>query len=198
MIHRSVIFFLGICPIIPAAAHLADGLLFIAEFWFLFAAGILSNKLSDYFQFNKQAPVISCFAVISAAALYVQVLGCIFPVMVVGIEFYMYIFACSYIVSISIGRYRDDSEVLEIPVAYSILLLAISIFRELAVFGTVSLPMPSGVFTVRLIPFETPLAFWGSNAGVLIVLGISWWLFYSVQKGELVSLQTDKSRRNRL
>lgn len=41
MRNGSVVFFLGLCPIIPAIAHFAEGLIFAAEFWLLFGQEFL-------------------------------------------------------------------------------------------------------------------------------------------------------------
>ena len=197
MTNKSIIFFLGLCPIIPLAAHFAEGLIFIAEFWLLFAAGILSKQLINYFKIGKLSQIITYLAIMLAAALYAQAIGVIFPVMAVTLERYIYMAAFSYILIISIGMYDSSRYPLELPITYSLLLAAISILRELIVFGTVSLPVPSGLFSITLLPFALPFKFWGSGAGVLMLLGLSLWLFRSFHKGELLPFQTDESYRNR-
>lgn len=197
MVSKSIIFFLGLCPIIPLIAHFAEGLIFIAEFWLLFGVGVLSKMLITYFKIDKTAQVITYINLMLAAALYAQAVGVVFPVIAVSLEIYIYITAFSYILIISIGMYDSSRYPLELPITYSFLLAAISILRELIVFGTVSLPVPSGLFSITLLPFALPFKFWGSGAGVLMLLGISLWLFRSFHKGELLPFQTDESYRNR-
>lgn len=197
MTNKSIIFFLGLCPIIPLAAHFAEGLIFIAEFWLLFAAGILSKQLINYFKIGKLSQIITYLAIMLAAALYAQAIGVIFPVMAVTLERYIYMAAFSYILIISIGMYDSSQYPFEMPILYSILLAVISILRELVVFGTVSLPARSGLFSITLIPFPLPLKFLGSSAGVLMMLGVALWLFLSFHKGELLPFQTDEMHRNR-
>jgi len=97
---------------------------------------------------------------------------------------------------ITVDRYGNGKCTLELPIAYSLLLLAVSLLRELLVFGTVSLPAPSGLLSIELNLFESPLKFWGSSAGTLILLGLGLWLFRSVQKGEILPLKTDEPRRD--
>ena len=197
MVNKSIIFFLGLCPIIPIIAHFAEGILFVAEFWFLFAVGIASTMLINYFKIEKLSHIVLYLHIILAAALYAQIVGVMFPVIAIGIERYLYIAAFSYILSISLGMYTSNRYPFEIPILYSILVAAISILRELAVFGTISLPARSGLFSITLIPFSLPLKFWGSNAGTLMMLGVALWLFRSVHKGELLPVQTDEASRTR-
>lgn len=197
MVSKSIIFFLGLCPIIPLIAHFAEGLIFIAEFWLLFGVGVLSKMLITYFKIDKTAQVITYINLMLAAALYAQAVGTVFPVIAVSLERYIYITAFSYILIISIGMYDSTRYPLELPITYSLLLVVISILRELIVFGTVSLPTPSGLFSITLLPFALPFKFWGSGAGVLMLLGLSLWLFRSFHKGELLPFQTDESYRNR-
>ena len=197
MVSKSIIFFLGLCPIISLIAHFAEGLIFIAEFWLLFGVGVLSKMLITYFKIDKTAQVITYINLMLAAALYAQAVGVVFPVIAVSLERYIYITAFSYILIISIGMYDSSRYPLELPITYSLLLAVISILRELIVFGTVSLPTPSGLFSITLLPLKLPLKFWGSSAGVLMLLGLSLWLFRSFHKGELLPFQTDESYRNR-
>lgn len=197
MVSKSIIFFLGLCPIIPLIAHFAEGLIFIAEFWLLFGVGVLSKMLITYFKIDKTAQVITYINLMLAAALYAQAVGVVFPVIAVSLERYIYITAFSYILIISIGMYDSSRYPLELPVTYTLLLAVVSILREIVVFGTLSLPAPSGLFSITLLPFTLPLKFWGSNAGVLMLLGIALWLFRSFHKGELLPFQTDEAYRNR-
>jgi len=197
MTNKSIVFFLGLCPIIPIVAHFAEGIIFIAEFWLLFAVGILSKMLINYFKIDKLPQVIIYINIILAAALYTQIAGMLFPVMAISLERYLYMAAFSYILIISLGKYDASQYPLELPVTYSILLTAVSILRELIVFGTLSLPTRSGLFSLTLIPLSLPLKFWGSSAGTLMLLGVALWLFRSFHNGELLPFQSDESYRRR-
>ena len=197
MTNKSIIFFLGLCPIIPLAAHFADSLIFIMEFWLLFAAGILSKLLIKHFKIDKFSQGIFYLDIMLATALYAQIIGVIFPVIAISLERYIYIAAFSYILIISIGMYDSSRYPFELPIRYSILLAIVSILRELVVFGTVSLPVRSGLFSITLIPSPLPLKFWGSSAGILMMLGIALRLFRSFYKGNVLPLQSDELYRNR-
>ena len=197
MTNKSIVFFLGLCPIIPIVAHFAEGIIFVAEFWLLFAVGILSKMLINYFKIDKLPQVIIYINIILAAALYTQIAGILFPVMAISLERYLYMAAFSYILIISLGKYDASQYPLELPVTYSILLTAVSILRELIFFGTLSLPTRSGLFSLTLIPLSLPLKFWGSSAGTLMLLGVALWLFRSFHNGELLPFQSDESYRRR-
>jgi len=198
MPNKSIIFFLGLSPIIPIVAHLAEGLIFVVEFWLLFSVAILMKTLIDYLEIKKAVRMIQHAGIFLASALYAQTLNSIFPVIMISIESYIYIFVLSYILIISIKGHDTSENPFELPVMYSFLLLIVSLLRELFVFGTVSIPIPSGLFSIKIIPFASPLTFWGSGAGVLILFGIGLWLFNSFQKGELLPFRTYESGRNRL
>jgi len=197
MKNKSIIFILGIFPLIPSAAHLAEGLIFVAEFWLLFASGVLSGMLTGYFKIKKASQILSYAGIMLTAALYAQIVGCIFPVPAISLTVYLYLFAFSYMLIISLDEYTATKGSLELPIAYSLLLPAVSLLRELLVFGTISLPVPSGLFSIKIIPFPSSFTFWGSGAGTLILLGIGLWLFHSAQKNELLPFQIDERRRRR-
>ena len=196
MINTSIIFFLGLCPIIPLTVHFADGLIFAAEFWLLFGTGLLSDMAIQYFNIKKFPQTIRYLSIMSAAALYVQIVGALFPVLTVSYESYFYLFAFSYILIICVATYKQSRTPLVLPVSYSLLLSAVSLFRELLVFGTVSLPMPAGLFSIQVFPTALPLAFWGSSAGILMLLGIGVWLFYIIQKGTSQPVRLRSTFRN--
>ena len=195
-INKSIIFFLGLCPLIPIVAHVAEGLLFIAEFWLLFVAGIAGGWAVRWFKIKKMQHFIVCLSIIVAAALYVQAAGWFFPVPVMTIEAYMYITAFSYILSISVDKYDAGKEPFELPITYSLLLFGVSVVRDVLAFGSISLPSPAGLWRIPIMPIPLALSFWGSTAGILMLLGIGLWLFRSFQKGELLPFRTDESRRN--
>ena len=196
MINISVIFFLGLCPFIPLTSHVAEGLIFIGEFWLLFAAGMAGGWIVRYFKIKKQPLLLVYLTMFMATVLYVQAVGCLFPVPVMTVEVYLYIAPLSYILAISIDNGQTKRDWSGLPLAYSLLLFGVSVVRELCVFGTISLPAPTGLWSIRIIPGQLPLQFWGSTAGILILLGIGLWLFRSFQKGELLPFQTDESHRN--
>lgn len=186
MINTSIVFFLGLCPIIPLAVHFAEGLIFAAEFWLLFGAGLLGDVAAKYFNIKKFSQMLRYLCIMSAAALYTQITGTLFPVLTVSYESTLYLCAFSYILIICIATYKQSSTPLVLPTGYSLLLPAVALIRELLVFGTVSLPTPSGFFSIQVFPASLPLAFWGSSAGILILLGVGIWVFCSIQKGKLL------------
>ena len=98
MVNKSVVFFLGLCPVIPLVAHFAEGLIFIAEFWLLLAVGIVSKMLIAYFKIDKFSQIILSLDIILAAALYAQIVGAIFPVMAISLERYIYMVGFSAVI----------------------------------------------------------------------------------------------------
>lgn len=183
MRHKSIVFFLGISPIVPVAAHFAEGLIFIAEFWCFFAVEKACSILIKRVNIGKYVCLLLPFSIICAALLYVQIIGTLFPVITVGSEQYLYITTFSYILTLTAMRYKSWSYPLEMPITYTILLAVVSMLRELFAFGTVSLPGRSGLFSITLFPGPLTLRFLGSSAGIVIAFGIAVGLLQLIEKG---------------
>lgn len=194
MVRKSVVFFLGLSPIIPLTAHFAEGLIFIVGFWLFFAAFRAATVLIKWVNFGKYARILPSAGVLCTAALYVQIIGIIFPIIAIGLETYLYITAFSYVLVISIGIYDSHRYPLELPITYTLLLTMVSLLRELIVFGTVSLPARSGLLSITLFPGPLPFRFLGSSAGILILLGIALRLFRSMEDGTLLPFKTGTSQ----
>lgn len=191
MARRSIVFFLTLSPIIPLTAHFAEGFIFVVLFWCFFIAAQGCSMLIKRVNIGKYAYLLPSFCIICAAVLYVQIIGALFPVITVGLEQYLYIAAFSYILTIAIERHDSYRHSLELPVAYTILLTTVSILRELFAFGTLSLPTRSGLCSITLFPCPLTLRFLGSNAGILILLGIALQLFRSIDKRSFFSLKAN-------
>ena len=183
MKNGSVVFFLGLCPIIPAIAHFAEGLIFAAEFWLLFGAGIFGRMLIAYLGIERGKQLIEYASITVAAVLYGELVRLMFPMVILNLESYIYIFAFSYMLSAALEHHRQTGNIMEFPVLYSIVLIAASFLRELFAFGTLSIPAHTGLISIPVFPLSAPFRFWGSGAGILILLGIGLWLFRSLREG---------------
>ena len=167
MVNKSVVFFLGLCPVIPLVAHFAEGLIFIAEFWLLLAVGIVSKMLIAYFKIDKFSQIILFLDIILATALYAQIVGAIFPVMAISLERYIYMVGFSYILIISIGMYDSSQYPFEMPILYSILLAVISILRELVCSVRFLYLLAPASSVLRLSRSLYRLSFWGAAPAFL-------------------------------
>jgi len=182
MKNRAAIFFLGLCPIIPASAHLAEGLILAGEFLFLFITSILYNTVRIRLKVSHFAYFFHYTSIIIATAFYHALLQMCFPLLIFQLSLYIYISAFSYILIKSVDNYYQHNRAYDIPLLYAILIIAASAIRELFAFGTLSLPAPSGLLSIQIIPLPLPLRFFGSSAGMLIMLGIGLWLFRNFEE----------------
>lgn len=177
-----MIFFLGLCPIITVTAHFAEGIIFAAEFWFLFGMSIFARFIIRAAHITQAAVFFEYFSIAAGSVLYYLLMQLLFPLFILPLEVYIYMLATLSILTISTAYYYTHSRTLILPVWYTVLLLCTGLMRELCAFGTISLPAPSGLLTLTIFAFLPPLRFLGSGAGALIMLGASLWVFRFSQK----------------
>jgi|GEM_PF-239658 len=189
------IFMLGLCPLIPAAANFAYGLILACTVWILFFSGLLAGIITDALEIgkaNQSQQKIKYFFVkifiIAAAAFFNFLLQGLFPIVQGPLQIYIYITGFSYIIVLSLENYYSNVESLEFPAGYSILILIISFLREFFAFGTVSLPSSSGFASLKFPYFSVnpPMRFLGTAAGAFILLGLASWIFLSVKRGSVL------------
>ncbi len=189
MKNTSSILFFGLCPLIPAVTHFAEGCIFACEFWLLFLTALLCNKYIKQTKYASFSLGIEYICMLIVAAMYHTVLRVIFPLAAFQLTFYLYISAVSYLTALIITQRQDAKGEQYTALLYSILLPVIGLIRELCAFGSVSFAVPSGFFRLQLFSTASFLRFFGSNAGAFILLGIGLWLFRSFQNRELLPFQ---------
>ena len=175
---NSLIFLFALCPLIPAASHFAYGLVLSADIAWLFLSGLLFSELVKKIAPGEAGPYIELVCLGASATVFLLVLQGIFPVLSVSLGLYVYITAFSYVLLSSIDSFSlHDRKFLPV-VPFIPVLLVFSLCREILGFGTVSLPLPSGMLEITVVPgfAEYGIGFWGTAGGALILLGIFSWL----------------------
>ena len=121
---------------------------------------------------------------ITGTALVNALLEGILPIIHGPLQVYTYILTFSYIIFLGLKQYYEDSESLDLPIWYSVLILSLSALREFFAFGSLSFPVSSGFLSLRLPYFSNhPLfRFLGTTAGAFIILGLIIWIYFSVTK----------------
>ncbi len=185
---ENLIFIFGMCPLIPASSNFAYGLVMAVMIWLVFFSGILGKLITDMLELKKGVKFFISVFVISLTIVLNFLLQGIFPIVQGAIQLYIYILSFSYIIVLGLKDYYENVESLEFPGTYSILLLIISALRELFAFGSLSIPVPAGFLSLHVLFFlnNAPFKFFGSNAGALILLGISLWLYLSIKNGSIL------------
>lgn len=175
---NSLIFLFALCPLIPAASHFAYGLILSADLAWLFLSGLLFSELVKKIAPGEAGPYIELVCLGASATVFLLVLQGVFPVLSVSLGLYVYIVAFSYVLLSSIDSFSLQNRNFLPVLPFIPVLLLFSLIRELLGFGTVSLPVTSGMLEITVIPgfAEYGIGFWGTAGGALILLGIFSWL----------------------
>ncbi len=180
-------FVFGLCPLIPVCSNLAYGMVLAGCVWIVFFGGLVSKGLSKWKYLNAlEKPFVRIFTVFVTVFLNFLLQG-LFPVIQGALQTYIYILGVSYIIFLSIADYSSSAESLDLPVTYTVLIICFALIREIAAFGSISFPVPSGFLTVE-IPYlaeNPPFRFLGTSAGALILLGVCLWALLFAGHGRL-------------
>lgn len=191
---KLIVFIFGLCPIIPAASNFAYGLVLTVCLWIIFCLGFLGTYIFKLLEITHFKYIFVNLFMIAGAAMFNSLLGGLIPIIQGGIQVYIYILTFSYIVFLGLKSYYEDSESLDIPIWYSLLILLVSALREFFAFGSISFPVSSGFLSLRLPYFSEHQAFrfLGSTAGSYIILGLMIWIYFSVTKEKPNFIRRDK------
>lgn len=171
---NTIVFVLGLSPLIAASSHFAYGILTAFSVWVVFFSSIGAKFILELIAVKKYEKIFTDILFFSFIVLYASVLRIFFPLLFISIEIYIYLLAISYIMFISVQDYYAYSAV-EIPLIYSLTALALSLVREITAFGSISLPSAGGFLFLNIFELagvSSSLRFFGSSAGALVVLGI--------------------------
>jgi Na+-translocating ferredoxin:NAD+ oxidoreductase RnfE subunit len=181
---NTLIFLFALCPLIPASVRLAYGLVLAVAFIWFFLAGLGFREIVKAIGPGEAGPYIEMVCIGAAATLFNLVFQWLFPILSVSLGMYVYLTAFSFIILVSIdfGSLKANSFVPVLP--FIPVLLGFSLLRELLGYGTVSLPVPSGIVEYVVIPgFDFwGLGFWGTAAGAFILLGAVTWAAKFLQR----------------
>jgi putative membrane protein len=187
---NSLIFILGLLPLVPCSSHFGYGLLLTAELWLLFFAYLLSQQICEliYIKSEIGKRMFTCLFVMACTTVFSLTASLIFPVAELALRFYIYVTAVSYILILCVAEYDEDYQSFSLIVFYTVFFLLFSLLREIMYFGSVSFLIPSGLFSLTIIP-EAFLAFrfFGTNAGAFFLLAVSLWIYFSVRKARAIS-----------
>jgi hypothetical protein len=155
------VFLFALCPLIPAASRFAYGI----------------RKIINKIDPSESGRYIELVCLSASATVFLIVLHGLFPSISVSLGIYIYLSALSYLLLKSIEVFTlKERSFLPIPVFIPILLVFSGI-REIIGFGTISVPVPTGLLIVSLLPdFQSyGLGFLGTAGGALILLGLFAW-----------------------
>lgn len=171
---KAAVFLLALCPLVPAASTLANGLVLSAATVWLFCVALAFREIVRRIPAGTAGPFLELTCLAGSAALFNTLLQILFPVMSVSLSLFVYLTAFSCVVLVSVDNYAYNSGKFVPVVPFVPVLLVFSATRELAGQGSLSIPAPTGISRVQIIPgFDRwGLGFWGTSAGALLLLGL--------------------------
>lgn len=174
----NVLFLFALFPLVPASNTLANAIvLSVALVWF-YLTGLLLRYLVERSDLQKAGPVAELTCLAGSAAVFLEVLSFISPLLALTLSFHVVLSAFAFLLLVSIDKFSAE-DALSAPVLRFIpFYIAFSVIRELLAFGTISVPARNGTLFVTVLgSFESyRLGFWGTTGGALIMLGAVTWI----------------------
>ncbi len=182
---NSMIVVLLLCPLVPGTGRFAYGLyLAIALFFILFFA-VTSRFLVLKSGFKETEHYVTLLFVISGAVIFNKVMSFFLPVLAYTLEFYVYLSAFSGLVLFFLFSKETETafaggfkgilgNVFFVSIKFFILFLFFGALREIAGYGSLSVPVFSGIRVISLFHVaDYPLfKFAASTEGGLVVSAI--------------------------
>lgn len=190
----SLIFILGLMPLLPCSSHLAYALLIVAEIWFLFFASLLAKVISSAVLIKTKMgrEIFESLFVVATSIVFSLMASLLFPLTELSLRFYIYLTAVSYILILSVDEYVNAYQSVSICGFYTIFLLGFSFLRELLFFGSISFLASTGLFSIKIIPDAFLIfSFFGTNAGAFFLLAFLMWIYYSIKKEKILPFVED-------
>lgn len=184
MRRNTIGFLFALFPLVPGTSQFAYALILAAALLFCYASGILYREILTKLDLSASIVYLELAFLAGTAVLFQLLAGSIFPILSHTLSLDIYLVSFTYILLLGIDRFHLDTSVNNkgakaFPVLLFIpFMLAFSLLRELAGFGTLSLPTSSGLHTILVLPaFKIwGIPFWGTTGGSLILLGFCTWI----------------------
>lgn len=175
---KNTIFLFALSPLIPCASRFAYGIVLSFALLWLFLSGLLFRKFIKKIIPSDPSPYIELVCLVSSATLFFLIVQGIVPVLSVSLGFYFYITAFSYFLLKGLDYFTLQPKSLFPIFPFLVFLLLFSLIREILGFGTISLPVPTGIVELTVLPYFQlyGMGFWGTAGGALILLGMLSWL----------------------
>lgn len=182
---NSMIVVLLLCPLVPGTGRFAYSLYLALALAFILFFALISRYLVLKSGFRETGHYVTLLLVASGAVIFHKIMCFFLPVLAYTLEFYVYLSAFSGLVLFFL--YSRESEAafsgdfkeilcsgLLVTLKFLILFLLFGVLREIAGYGSLSVPVFSGIKVVSLLPvIDFPLfRFAASTGGGLVVSAI--------------------------
>lgn len=190
----SLIFILGLMPLLPCSSHFAYALLMAAEIWLLFFASLLAKVISSFLVIKTKIgkEIFENLFVVATSIIFSLMASLLFPITELSLRFYIYLTAVSYILVLSVDEYIKAYQSFSLCGFYTAFFLGFAFLRELLFFGSISFLTTTDLFLLKIIPDKFLIfSFLGTNAGAFFLLAFLMWIYYSIKKEEIIPFVED-------
>lgn len=180
--NRNTIFMyiaVSLVMLVPVPGRLYYGVPVVIVLNLLMVLTTLFSKLMDHFKFFSLKPVCVLLVLVGLTIFSRQLLILYSPVTALTMGFICYM---PTIAVLMLGRFFDNRG-MHLKTAlkgnmresglFSIYALVFFLLRDVVGYGTISFPVPSGIFKFELptIAYFSPFTFWASIPGALVISG---------------------------
>lgn len=180
--NRNTIFMyiaVSLVMLVPVPGRLYYGVPVVIVLNLLMVLTTLFSKLMDHFKFFSLKPVCVLLMLVGLTIFSRQLLILYSPVTALTMGFICYM---PTIAVLMLGRFFDNRG-MHLKTAltgnmresglFSIYALVFFLLRDVVGYGTISFPVPSGIFKFELptIAYFSPFTFWASIPGALVISG---------------------------
>ncbi|ULQ60023.1 hypothetical protein K7I13_01420 [Brucepastera parasyntrophica] len=169
---KNTLFLFALCPILPAASNLGYGTILSCLILWLFLSSYILQKIIGRLELQKASKGIELMGLACSLSLFQVVLQGIFPVLIVSLELYIILTAFSFFIIENLSAALFESRLFPQLPFFVLFILLFSLVREFFGYGTISVPVPDGLYTITVfenLPKVT--GFWGTTGAAFILLG---------------------------
>lgn len=181
--NRNIVFMyiaVSLVMLVPVPGRLYYGIPVIMVLNLLMVLTTLFSKFMDFFKFYTLKPICILLMLVGITIFARQLLILYSPMIALTMGFIIYMPAIAVLM---LGRFFDNrgmqlkmalSGNMRESVFFSIYAFVFFLLRDIVGYGTISFPIPSGIFKLELptLSYFSPFTFWASIPGALVLSGL--------------------------
>ena len=181
--NRNIVFMyiaVSLVMLVPVPGRLYYGIPVIIVLNLLMVLTTLFSKFMDFFKFYTLKPICILLMLVGITIFARQLLILYSPMIALTMGFIIYMPAIAVLM---LGRFFDNRG-MQLKMAlsgnmresgfFSIYAFVFFLLRDIVGYGTISFPIPSGIFKLELptLSYFSPFTFWASIPGALVLSGL--------------------------
>lgn len=181
--NRNIVFMyiaVSLVMLVPVPGRLYYGIPVIMVLNLLMVLTTLFSKFMDFFKFYTLKPICILLMLVGITIFARQLLILYSPMTALTMGFIIYMPAIAVLM---LGRFFDNRG-MQLKMAlsgnmresgfFSIYAFVFFLLRDIVGYGTISFPIPSGIFKLELptLSYFSPFTFWASIPGALVLSGL--------------------------